>query len=308
MRSLLALLAATACGSPPTPATTATTARPRPAAAPLARPATLSEASIAADLAWLVDPARAGRGSSSPEAIATAQWLVSELRAAGYAPVLQPIPSVRGQSNVIATYDGPPGKTSLVVAHYDHLGVIGGVMYPGADDNASGVAVALAIARDLAAKHDVPGRVVFLFTGAEEIDLNGAKAFVAAPTVPLASIHAVYNFDMVGRNFFASAANQPNTLAAVGLPQDADTQAIALAAARETGLELVAVPPGLLTMVGEDKRSDDWVFRAQGLFAVHFSSGLNADYHHASDTLEKVSIPQLVKLATLVRTILARTR
>lgn len=302
----LAVLIVVACGSPsPSPPTppTSPTSPPAPAIVP-----PISEAAIAADLAWLVDPARAGRGSRSPEAIATARWLADELRRAGYTPVLQPIPTVRDQVNVIATYEGNrAGKTSLVVAHYDHIGTIGGTLYPGADDNASGVAVALAVARDLAVRGDVAGKVVFVLTGAEEVNLDGAKAYVAAPTVALDEIRAVYNFDMVGRNFFASAANQPNTLAAVGLPLDTAISDITLAAASEVGLEIVSVPPGFISLVGQDRRSDDWVFRARGVFAVHFSSGLNADYHEPTDTLDKVSVPQLVKLARLVRAILART-
>src|SRR5262249_60897035 len=107
---------------------------------------------------------RRGGGSTTAAARATADWLVAQLAAAGYHPTRQPIPTVPGQDNVLAMYGSGTGRVVVVSAHYDHLGVIGGEIYRGADDNASGVAVALAVARDLAARHDVRGRVLFAFT------------------------------------------------------------------------------------------------------------------------------------------------
>jgi len=274
----------------------------------------MSDASVAADLAWLTAPARAGRGSTSPEARATARWLAGELRAAGYAAIEQPIPSVPDQVNVIAELAAAPAVAAaapaaappavIVVAHYDHLGVRGGAIHPGADDNASGVAVALAVARDLQ-RRPVSGRVVLLFTGAEEIGLRGARAFVAAPSVPLAEIRAVYNLDMVGRDVRADA-DLPQ-LAGVGLSADPAATDAALDAAGEAGLALAPVPAGLLPAVGQAHRSDDWAFRDAGVFAVHFSTGLGDDYHAPGDTLDKVSRPQVLRVARFLRVLIDRT-
>ncbi len=267
----------------------------------------MSEASLVADLAWLVAPERAGRGSTTDEARATARWIAAELRAAGYAPIEQPIPDAPGQVNVIAEHPGADAAPAvIVVAHYDHLGVIRGTVHPGADDNASGVAVALAVARDLR-RRPVSGRVVWLFTGAEEIGLRGARAFVASPTVPLDQVRAVYNLDMVGRNFFESTADREAELAAVGLPADPALAEAAREAAGSAGLSLLAIRPGLLAIAGQDHRSDDWVFRDAGVFAVHFSTGLHDDYHLPSDTLDKVSRPQLVRIARFLRALVDRT-
>jgi Zn-dependent M28 family amino/carboxypeptidase len=267
----------------------------------------MSEASLVADVEWLTDPVRAGRGSRSEEAKVTARWIADELRRAGYAPVMQPITlDAPGQSNVIAELGPKTGPAVMILAHYDHLGVVDGVVHPGADDNASGVAVALAVARELQRARS-SGRVVFLFTGAEEIGLHGAKAYVAAPHIPLDQIRAVYNLDMVGRNFFASTANEAAKLAAVGLPDDAAVSEAAEAAATDAGLTLLAVRPGLLQIVGEANRSDDWVFRDHGVFAVHFSTGINDDYHRPSDTPDKISRPQLVRMAKFVRSLVTRT-
>ena len=260
----------------------------------------LAEPSLLADIAWLTDAARAGRGSQSPAARATAEWLAGELRSAGYRDVLeQPIPSLPGQVNVIASTPGT-GRAVVVMAHYDHLGVQGGALYPGANDNASGVAVALAVARDLAI-HRIAGRVAFVFTGGEEVDLLGARAFVASPppSLPLAAIRVVYNLDMVGTPLFGNDAQ----LAAVGLPDDPDLADVAADAARTAGLALIAVRPGLLTLVGEDRRSDDWVLRDAHVPAVHFSTGLFEQYHRPTDTIDRLSRTQLVRIARFLDTL-----
>lgn len=267
----------------------------------------MSEASITAHIAWLVAPERAGRGSNSPEAQATARWIAGELRAAGYEPRTQPIPSVPGQVNVIADHGAPDLSGVIVMAHYDHLGVIGGKVHPGADDNASGVAVALAVARAIR-QSPLRGRVMFVFTGAEEIGLDGAKAFAADPAMPFDQIRALYNLDMVGRHFFASTVDEDATLAAVGLPGNPEVFAAASDAATEAGLTLIPVRPGLIKILGEDRRSDDWILRDHGVYAIHFSTGLNDQYHTPDDTLANLSRPQLVRIATFLHRLVERTR
>jgi Zn-dependent M28 family amino/carboxypeptidase len=309
--------------SPTAPAARAGATAPARARQPM------SEASLGADLAWLTAPERAGRGSRAPEARATARWIADELHAADYAPIEQPIPDVPGQVNVIAelaaagaaTADADARPAIVIVAHYDHLGATRGQIYPGADDNASGVAVALAVARDLqlrpilgrsagaapaatpAGPRDI-GRVLFLFTGAEEIGLRGARAFVAAPTVPLAGVRAVYNLDMVGRELAIDGAPQ---LAAIGIAADTAITGAALDAAAEAGLMLAPVPLGVVRAARQTHRTDDWAFRDAGVYAIHFSTGLGDDYHSPRDTLDKLSVPQALRIARFLRGLVART-
>jgi Zn-dependent M28 family amino/carboxypeptidase len=249
----------------------------------------------------LTDEARAGRGSYSPEARATAAWLVEQLKPAGYRVELQPIGD--DQSNVIAQL-GTSGPTVFVVAHYDHLGKQNGAIHPGANDNASGVAVALAVARSLAGTQH---RVVFLFTGAEEEGLVGARAYVRSPMVPLAEIRAVFNLDMVGRNWFESTVNEPAKLAGVGLPGDPAIEQHAMAAAEAAGLTLISVEPSMLAIIGQSDRTDDWPFRDAGVFAVHFSTGLTDDYHRPNDTPDKLVPAQLVRTARFLRELVLRS-
>jgi Zn-dependent M28 family amino/carboxypeptidase len=259
----------------------------------------MSEDSLVADVRWLVDPARAGRGPD--DAALTASWIASELSAAGYTPVLQPI-GTSNHHNVIASH-GSGAAAMLVVAHYDHLGVIGGAMYPGADDNASGVAVALAVARRLRQQTAQPAmRVVFVFTGLEEQGLRGARTYVTNATLPLAEIRAVINLDMVGRELFG----QPALLAAVGLPEDEELFEHATAAAASAGVTLSPLRAAMVTLVKQDHRSDDWVFRDAGISAVHLSSGIDEHYHQPTDTIDKIVPAQLVRTAKLVLALLQR--
>ena len=263
----------------------------------------MSAQSMLADIAWLTDDARAGRGSLSPEARATARWLEGELAAAHLAVTEQEVPQTGGQVNVIARYDGDGrAKPIVFVAHYDHLGKdASGAIYRGADDNASGVAVLLAVARATSRAHDVKRPLVFLFTAAEEQGLLGSKTYADRPLVPLRDTRAVINLDMVGRRFLELAVDRDAAIGVVGLDDDPALGDAARAAAKDAGLALVPASPALLYAVGEAFRSDDWSLRAPGLPALHFSTGLHDDYHRPSDTPDKLSPAQLERAAKLVR-------
>ena len=87
----------------------------------------------------------------------------------------------------------------VVSAHYDHLGIRDGVVYPGADDNASGVAVILEVAA-YCQKNPFRRSIVFAAFDAEEGGLQGARVFVATPPVPKERIALNVNLDMVSRS------------------------------------------------------------------------------------------------------------
>jgi len=103
--------------------------------------------------------------------------------------------------NVIARIKGKkyPDKFIVFTAHYDHLGCMGSETYfPGANDNASGVALMLDLARHFADVFNQPDySMVFVAFGAEEAGLLGAKHFANKPPVPLSSIKFMFNFDMM---------------------------------------------------------------------------------------------------------------
>lgn len=99
--------------------------------------------------------------------------------------------------NILALLEGRTKEVIVVSAHYDHLGVINGQLYPGANDNASGVSAVLEIMKGLAAEK--PERtILFAFWGSEEKGLLGSRYFCSHPTIPWEGIKCIINFDTVG--------------------------------------------------------------------------------------------------------------
>jgi Zn-dependent M28 family amino/carboxypeptidase len=292
------LLAIVACSTP------APTHVPVSSGAPLGqspysnRADPFDEASLAADVEWLAAPERKGRDQRIG-ARDTRNWLANKLVAARFKPVFQLIPGLEKtdvadeEDNVIAEL-GTSGPPVLIVAHYDHLGE----GFPGANDNASGVAVALAVARAMP-----PGHVIFLFTGGEELGLRGARAYAARPTIDVHTVRAVFNLDMVGHDFMGT---QQATLAGVGLSDHDDLGKLADEAAADTGLTLLPFSAAAVAMLGQDHRSDDWVFRDLGIPAVHFSTGLDDTYHQPTDTPDKIVPAQLRRTARFLYALVQR--
>jgi Peptidase family M28 len=185
-------------------------------------------------------------------------------------------------TNLVAMIPGTTDRQSyvLVSAHYDHLGVRGGQTYPGADDNASGVAAMLAIARWFAA-HPPRKSLLFVAFDGEEEGLQGSRHFVANPPVELKRISAVVNMDMVGRG-------DANTLFVAGTRYSPKLVPVVTDASRGRQLELKR---------GHDQggASDDWTnssdhgpFHAAGIPFVYFGVEDHADYHRPGDTADKI--------------------
>jgi hypothetical protein len=281
-----ALLLTIGCGAPPT-----APAVQRPVARPSAGP--LDGGRLWADVERLTAPALAGRGSYQPGGRAAADLVARAFADAGLEVVRQPIED--GAENVLGILRGDD-RAILISAHYDHLGVLGGVTYPGADDNASGAAVLLGLARAAAARPR-GHTLIFAAFGAEEAGLRGSGAYVRAPLVPLERTIAVVNFDMVGRRFFAWGGGADATCAVVGLEDDAAIAAATRASAARAGLRLVAVPARVVELIGMDDRTDEWWFRRRRVPAVHFSTALHRDYHQPSDRLETIEPGQLERVA-----------
>jgi len=201
--------------------------------------------------------------------------------------------------NVAALLPGsdPELKDEIVVlsAHEDHLGVVDGKLHPGADDNASGTAVLMEVARLL--KDARPRRsILFLSVSGEEEGLFGSRAFVAKPPVPLNAIVADLNTDMVGRNGVSTIAVTPARIpdATGTLTRDAREIASALGFT--------------LTDEADDywKRSDHYTFAKAGIPSIFFFGGMEPDYHQATDTPDKIEGPKLANVAELLRRLALR--
>jgi len=246
------------------------------------------------DLRTLADPAFEGRRAGTPGALKARQWIADQFGAikllpAGDSGYVQVFSSAgRGLSpgdaaNVVGRVDArSPGLRALVVsAHFDHLGIIKGSVFPGADDNASGVAVLLAVARHLAA--NAPNHpVYFAAFDAEEAGLLGARAFLESPPVPRDRMALNVNLDMVSRSarreLYASGTQYYPWLIKI-LDPVRKRSAITLKYGHD------------LPEQGEDDwtmQSDHGVFRRRGIPHVYFGVENHADYHRPTDTADRI--------------------
>jgi Peptidase family M28/PDZ domain/PA domain len=192
-------------------------------------------------------------------------------------------------ANVIGILPGgDPALASeavVVGAHYDHLGRADGVVYPGADDNGSGTAVVLGLARAFAAAGGAGRTLVFAFFGAEELGLIGSRHYVNRPAVPLDRTVGMVNFDMVGRlqgrPLHVGGGDSGSRLSA--LVSDA-------AQADAVTLDVNGSPYG---------PSDHSRFYAAGVPVVFFSTGGHADYHRPGDTADKIDAAGMARVASV---------
>ena len=195
--------------------------------------------------------------------------------------------------NVAGLLEGsdPKRKDEIIIlsAHEDHLGVVNGQMYPGADDNASGTAVLMEAARLLKDTH--PRRsILFLSVSGEEEGLFGSRAFMAQPPIPLRRIMADLNTDMVGRNDVRTLSVTPAAIEGATGTLTRDARAIAM----DLGLTL--------TDEADDywKRSDHYTFAKAGIPSIFFFGGMEPDYHQPSDTPDKVEGEKLAHVTELL--------
>src|SRR5438093_174358 len=120
-------------------------------------------------------------------------------RAAGWARVPRSTSTAARSARVANGRRTAAHETIVLGAHWDHLGSAGGDVFHGADDNASGTAVVVGLARAFAAAGGASRTLVFVLFGAEETGLIGSGHYVRHPAVPLSQTVAMLNFDMVGR-------------------------------------------------------------------------------------------------------------
>jgi hypothetical protein len=192
--------------------------------------------------------------------------------------------------NVIGILPGrdPRLRDEAVVigAHYDHLGRGGegslapdaaGAIHPGADDNASGVAALLGLARAFAEAGGAPRTLVFVAFAGEEMGLLGSAHYVRRPPHPLDRTALMLNLDMVGRL-------RQRTLYVGGT--DSGTGLRELVSAQAGGLTLRLRGDGF-------GRSDHTSFYAAGRPVLFLFTGAHADYHRPGDTWDRIDAPGL---------------
>jgi len=273
------------------------------------------------DITYLAADAREGRGVGTRGLEEAGQYLAAAFRKIGLTPggaagsyfqtfAIAPDAPVAIRSNaggktirnVIGVLRGRSrarrGQVIVVGAHYDHLGPGGfgalddpdstGKVHNGADDNASGTTALLQVARRLA-RRPLDRSVVFIAFSGEELGALGSDYYVKHATVPVDSITAMLNIDMVGRL--------------------RNAKLIVLGAA--TAQEFPALLDSLNHAAGEarfDLRAsgDGWGPSDQASFyavkrpVLHFFTDLHGDYHRSTDDVDRINIVGLEQVADFV--------
>ncbi|MBD3237181.1 MAG: M28 family peptidase [Candidatus Eisenbacteria bacterium] len=310
---LLGLIASGGCrrghdASLPTGATAATAFRaPAMQAAP---------DRIERDVRYLAADARAGRGPGSRGLEEALRFVARRFRDVGLTPVLQEHPHAGDaldayrqpfdatgyppSSNLIGILPAQPRQTSphdasgaeivIVAAHVDHLGrdaeLAGDQIYNGADDNASGVAVLLEVARLLAQLPHRERAVLFIAFSGEEAGLIGSRYFVAHPVVPLERVRAMINLDSVGKL-------REERLIVFGRDSAREWPAILAGVNYAAGFDLVAGSRGV---EGSDHRS----FREAGIPALHLFTGAHRDFSTVRDEADGLNYRGLARITNYV--------
>jgi Zn-dependent M28 family amino/carboxypeptidase len=210
--------------------------------------------------------------------------------------------------NVVGLLEGSDPKlraqTILVTAHHDHMGTANGHIYYGADDNGSGVAGVMGIARAMVKGNIRPKRsVLFIAFDGEERIFLGSYFYVTHPIVPLKDTVAMLNMDMIGRdekdtNWPTPADGNVNMVNILGTRYNPALRAIIDSENRHEGLKLdykmdVVDPDSLWS------RSDHFWFAARHIPQVEFQTGLHPDYHTDNDTWQRINYPKLTKIIRL---------
>jgi hypothetical protein len=200
-------------------------------------------------------------------------------------------------SNVLAYLPGKTDEYVILGAHYDHLGrgeyggslapSLIGQYHPGADDNASGTAGLLELARILAPlKGQLPRGILFASFAGEELGLLGSAAWVRQPTLPLDKAVAMINMDMIGRV-------QKDTIYIGGVGTAANFRSILEQGVAHAGLKAEYSEGGYSS-------SDHTSFVVKQIPVLFFFSGLHSDYHKPSDTWDKIDPRAAVHVVDLV--------
>ena len=266
---------------------------------------------------YLADDALQGRLAGSPGERCAGDYIAARFREIGLQPrgnqgffqtvplasLLNPHSQGTGR-NVIAVLPGSSarlrGEWVIIGAHYDHLGRgdygsaeanHGNAIHNGADDNASGVAVMLEVARLLSRQPPARSVAFMAFTG-EEAGLLGSKHFTENPTIPLANVKAMINLDMVGR-----LKNGP--LIVYGTGTATEWGRILDPAISAENLRFTANPEGY-------GPSDHTSFYLKDIPVLHFFTNAHSEYHRPADDWQLVDRAGLDRVSRIVERVAAQ--
>ncbi len=282
----------------PVTATAQHTRKPKRAAIP----AKLDSALLIHDLAFLASDATEGRATGTPGNLLAQQYIAKRFDSLGLLKTegtyLQSFTfgNTNG-TNVVGIIKGTKYPDSYIVlsAHYDHLGNRNGKIYYGADDDASGTACVMALAKYFI-QHPPLHSLVLATFDAEERGLQGSKYYVDHPFVPLDKVMINVNMDMISRN-------DSNQVYASGL--------FHYPYLKKYVEEIKKATPINLLMGHDDStksRHDDWTnqsdhfsFHRKKIPFIYFGVEDHPDYHKPSDTFDKINKQFYFQVCTMVK-------
>lgn len=259
-------------------------------------------AQLLEDVRVLSSEAMAGRATGTPGADCARAYLERRFETIGLEPLGGDFghpferDGVEGVNLIAALPGSDPGLGWIaLLAHHDHLGVVDGELHPGADDNASGLAAMLAVARHLAAEPTLR-TVLFVSPDAEELDRAGSVALVESPDFPIDRLELAVNLDMLSRSehgelWVAGTSHSPELAAP---------------------LRVLAARAPVILRLGHDRpdaRDDryDWTtesdhaaFHAAGVPWLYFGVEDHEDYHTPRDSFERVDADFLIRATATI--------
>jgi hypothetical protein len=251
---------------------------------------------------------RRGAGGDKASAYLIEQFQRLKLEPLFQGEFTQPVPgqepgTVIGR-NVGAILRGSDPKLRdqwvIVSAHFDHLGVRNGKLYPGADDNASGVAMMLEVARAEVQAPSPPKRsIMFIGFDLEEAGLFGSRFFVAHPPVPLDRVVLFITADMIGR---ALAGICESHVFVMGTEHAPGLRPWIVEGARDRPLKLGLLGSDLLVL----NRSDYGPFRSRSIPFLFFTTGENPRYHTPKDTPDTLDYPKLAEISQVIHQVVIK--
>ena len=292
-------------------------------------------------LEYLTSDEVAGRGAGTAQAMRTAEYIAACLESYGvrpfrsvsfFQPFSLPAGGKGGSSSFNQVYREvtgssaggrlekkghnvvgylPSGRTNapyvIVGAHFDHIGIIDGKVYPGADDNASGVAALLELARMFGKRFqergDLEANIVFVAFDGNNFSLQGSKHFVSKLGIPAGRITCMVNMDQIGSTLSPVGKN-PEYLLVLGGNKLKGWQKEQLDFANDwfgLGLEIDYTYYGSRDFYEIFYRlSDQQSFTAIGVPALLFTSGITGHTNKESDVVANLDVNVLVKRIDLI--------